>query len=156
MFENGGKVHYYFAHEEYQKSVLAAFEFFGTSASDYDLVIANNGNMPRMSVNNALISAQTCHDDGVPFLWLSTYDGHGAISGWSAEDKEIFYAAHARHVPIHRMVQSMTAFTRSEAEGEYADYIATDHHYCLPGPPNELSKLMLKLVWASQIEQGKV
>lgn len=49
-FENGAVLCYHFAHKEGDKSIEDALKIQGTELSDYDAVIANPGNEPRMEV----------------------------------------------------------------------------------------------------------
>ena len=49
-FEDGAALHYHFAHKEEDKSIEDALKIQGTEFSDYDAVIANLGNEPRMEV----------------------------------------------------------------------------------------------------------
>lgn len=146
--DNKATVHYWFAHHEKNKSVEHAFAEFGTSVSDYDFIVANVGNDPIMHIDRAVSTARSCHDVGVPFLWLQTYDGAGDIREWSTEDRQAFMDAGGKHVPVHDMMANMTHFTRGVAEGQ------EDSHFCLPGPPNELGRLVLQLIWALYEERG--
>eukprot|EP00903_Cladosiphon_okamuranus_P014839 g13740.t1 len=141
-FENGAVLHYHFAHREDDKSIDDALKIHGTELWDYDAVFANPGNRPRMQEQKVLREAGALKEAGVPFFWLSAYDGHGDVLGWSSEGQEEFRDSGARFVPIHRMVESLTYLTRGVVEKE------GNHHFCLPGPPTEIGILLLRIAWA--------
>lgn len=141
-FDNDVTVHYWFANTESNKTVEHAFEKFGVSVSDYDVVVANSGNKPPMETENVIASAQHFHRVGVEFLWLTTYDGVGDVRDWELDDQEAFVAAKGNLVPVHDMMESMGNFTRGAAKR------SEDEHFCLPGPPDELGLLVLQLIWA--------
>lgn len=150
MLDNNSTVHYYFAHQEFKKSLEDALQHFGTSFSDYDGVFANVGNDPIMPTTSVINAAQNLDEAGVPLFWLSTYDGEGDVQAWSAEDRQAFDDASARYIPVHNMMNTMGRFTRGVAEDR------DDDHFCLPGPPNEVGLLALKLIWAVHIEGRSV
>ncbi|CAN0502780.1 unnamed protein product, partial [Scytosiphon promiscuus] len=56
-------------------------------------------------------------------------------------------ASGAIYVDIYSMVKGMEAWTKGAVEGEL------DPHYCLPGLPDELAVLLLKIVWAVYEEE---
>ena len=140
-------VHFWFAHREGNKSIDHAFNEFNTSVADYDFVVANAGNSPRMSTPNVVRAAQSFHDASVSFLWLTTFEGAGDIRHFASEEREIFTAAGAKYVPVHYMMESMTKYTRGVAEG------SGNNHFCLPGPPDELGVLILQLIWSLHLER---
>ncbi|CAN0194100.1 unnamed protein product [Scytosiphon promiscuus] len=39
-------------------------------------------------------------------------------------------------------------------KGSVQPEVGEDPHFCLPGPPNEMTLLLLKLLWASHVEHG--
>lgn len=43
----------------------------------HDLVIEDGDDQPRASTQNALNSAVTCREAGIPFLSMTAYDGFG-------------------------------------------------------------------------------
>lgn len=143
---NKAIVHFWFAGDDRNKSIEHAFQEFGTSVADYDVIIANAGNKPPMETEHVVSSAQHFYRANVSFLWLTTYDGEGDIRNWTDEDQQAFVAANGKHVPVHRMIKSVTNFTRGFVEG------TNDEHFCLPGPPNELGRVVLQLIWALQNE----
>ena len=123
-----------------------AFQEFGTSVSDYDVVVANSGNKPVTDTEHVIASAQLFHRVGVKFLWLTTYDGVGNVRDWELDDQEAFVAAKGNLVPVHDMMETMEDFTVGAALGSH------DEHFCLPGPPDEVGLLVLRLIWA--LHQG--
>lgn len=141
-FENNGTLHYWFADQERNKSVEDALESFDKPATHYDAIVANAGNEPVMDTEHVVSAAEFFHQAGVPFLWLTTYDGVGDIRSWDAEDRQAFEAANGKHIPVHEMMESMGIFTRGVVE------TMNDDHFCLPGPPDELGLLILQVIWA--------
>lgn len=97
-----------------------------------------------MAETSVLEMAHELQATGVPLFWLSTYDGAGDIELWTEEYRESFIAAGAHFVPIGDMVRGLEAWTKGSVEGS-----GFDKHYCLPGPPDEIAVLMLKLMWAA-------
>ena len=110
--------------------------------SSYDVVFMNAGNSPSLSIQMTIKSAIQVQAAGTPFFWLSTYDGVGRISEWSLDEKTRFFATRARYVDIQSMMLGLQAWTKGAVEG------VDDPHYCLPGPPNEIALLLVKIVWA--------
>lgn len=147
--ENNATIRYWFANQEGNKSVDHAFTEFGTSVSDYDIIVANAGNDPTMPSDRVVSAARHFHDAGVPFLWLTTFDGGGDVREWNTEDQKAFLDAGGKHIPVHDMMASMVPFTRGVAEDR------EDNHFCLPGPPDELGRLILQLIWALYEDSGR-
>eukprot|EP00903_Cladosiphon_okamuranus_P014838 g13739.t1 len=129
-FENGAVLHYHFAHKEENKSIEDALKVQGTELSDYDAVMANPGNEPRMEVSETLRTGGRLKEAG--------------------EEQEEFWNQGARFVPVHRMVETLKYLTKGEVEGE-----RHNSHFCLPGPPNEIGVLLLKMVWALRGDVGR-
>ena len=142
-------MHYTFEHLQKNKTIDDARYGHGNKTlSYYDAVIANPGNGPRMAETSVLEMAEELQAAGVPLFWLSTYDGVGDIGLWSEERRERFTASGAHFVPIGDMARGMEGWTKGSVEGSYSD-----DHYCLPGPPDEMALLMLKLMWAAYEEK---
>lgn len=137
-------MHYHFAHRETSKRLEDAIRVHGTGFEDYDMVVANPGNDPPVSVEELLRSANDLKKEGVPLIWLSTYDGVGNVDHWSDEQRAEFKESGAKFVPIHRMVKSLKYLTKGVVEGEH------NPHFCMPGPPNEIGIVLLKAAWAMQ------
>eukprot|EP00752_Nemacystus_decipiens_P014381 g12791.t1 len=144
-FENGAVLHYHFANDEEHKSIDDALEIHGTDFSDYDAVFANLGNPPRMKAPMVLTAAGRLKEAGVPFFWLSDFEGKGDVLAWRPEEQEEFWACGARFVPVHRMVDSLEYLTKGFVEDE------PNHHFCLPGPPTEIGILLLRMTWALHV-----
>ena len=144
FFENGATIHYTFEHLQKNKTIDDARYAHGNKTlSFYDAVIANPGNGPRMTESSLLDMATQLKAAGVPLFWLTTYDGAGDINTWSEEDRDRFVDSGAHFVPIRDMVRGMEAWTKGSVEGSHSD-----EHYCLPGPPDEIALLVLKLMHA--------
>lgn len=127
-----------------------ALEEFDTSGGDYDVVVANVGNDPKMQVEHVVSAAQYFDRAGAQFLWLTTYDGAGDIRDWGIENRQAFLSANGKHIPVRDMMESMVNFTRGVAQN------VDDPHFCLPGPPNELGILVLQVLRALVTERRRV
>lgn len=146
-FSNKATVHFWFANVEKNKSIQKAFQAFGTSPKDYDVIVANAGNDPKLPISRLVNSARNFHSTGVRFLWLTTYHGDGDILKWKDTERQAFEQASGVYLPVHDMMKSVARFTRGRVEG------GGDGHFCLPGPPNELGTLVLRLLWALHEER---
>lgn len=143
LFKNGATAHFTFAHHELNKGLEAALTKHGNvPLSEYDAVIMNEGNPPSMSSDDVVASALEVQNAGTQLLWLSTYQGGGVINAWPESQRVSFIESGAKFLDVHRMTQGMKAWTKGKVEG------GTDPHFCLPGPPNEMAVLILKLLWA--------
>lgn len=69
------------------------------------------------------------------------------MSQWTIDQKTRFFASRARYVDIQSMMRGLQAWTKGAVEG------VNDPHYCLPGPPNEIALLLVKIVWAVHEEK---
>lgn len=147
-FENGAMIHYHFAHKEDGKRIEDALRVHDTKFSDYDAIVANTGNEPRMETSEVVRVAAMLKDEGIPLFWMSTYLGEGDIRDWTEEEREAFKSSGARFVPVHDMVESLSYLTKGAVEGEF------NPHFCMPGPPNEIGILMLKIAWALSKSQN--
>ena len=148
-FENGAVVHYHFAHREEGKQIEDALRVHGTKFSDYDAIFANPGNTPRLETSEVLRTATYVKGEGVPLFWLATYTGYGDIRDWTYEERRTFKRSGARFVPVHDMVESMSYLTKGVVEGE------SNSHFCMPGPPNEIGILLLKVAWALRANEDR-
>lgn len=146
-FENKAVLHFNFAHKEDEKRIEDALRVHGTKFSDYDVVIANLGNEPRMKTSELLRSAIKLQHVGVPLFWLSAYEGEGDIRDWPSSEQDAFRESGARFLPVHDMVESLAYLTKGVVEGE------NNPHFCMPGPPNEIGILLLKIAWAMYEER---
>lgn len=142
MYPNGARIDYYFAHRTENKTIAHALEPHGTEFKDYTIVIANAGNPPSLRTPALLESAGEIAEAGVPFMWLSTYDGVGNVQLFSQEDRDLLHSLGVKFLPVHSMVEGLDYLTRGFIEGE------TNHHYCMPGPPNEIALLLLRMMWS--------
>jgi hypothetical protein len=111
--------------------------------SFYDVVIMNPGNNPPIKTDMVLKIAHDFKIAGVKMLYLSTYNGVGNIKSWDTEDTKSFVESGAHFVPIDYMVGGLEEFTVGSVQN-----LPNDPHYCLPGPPDEIALLLLKLIWA--------
>lgn len=148
LFENGAIVHYYFAGPEPNKSIKDALLQHGNvSLSYYDAVFANNGNGPIMTVDATCETAFELQALSVPLFWLSTFRGQGSINMWNDAQKAQFTQSGARFINVGHMLFGLSNFTKGAIEDR------VDPHYCLPGPPDELGFLLLKIMWALYQEE---
>lgn len=142
---NNATLHFYFAHYEKDKSISDAFRALDTSMTDYDVIVANNGNPPIMTPESTLKAAEAAQAADIPFYWLSTYDGFGEVWHWTRANRQrLFDLPNARHIAVRDMVRSVMGFTKGKAEG------GNDAHFCLPGPPVGIASLLLQMIWALQ------
>lgn len=146
-FDNGSLLHYHFAHKEEGKRIEDALRVHGTAYSDYDAIVANLGNEPRMETSELLRTAERLNTEGVPLFWLTAYEGEGDIRDWEDDEQERFTESGARFLPVHEMVESLGYLTKGVVEGE------VNPHFCMPGPPNEIGVLLLKMAWALRGEK---
>lgn len=117
--------------------------------TSYDMVIANNGNQPYMEPTAVIETALRLQGAQVPFFWLSTYSGKGAISDWSEKERAMFAHSGANFVPVGDMMRGMDRLKRGRVERKLHK---NDPHFCMPGPPNELGILLVKMMWALHAE----
>ncbi|CAN0198178.1 unnamed protein product [Scytosiphon promiscuus] len=154
-FANGAVLHYQFAGGQQNKRVSAALPHFNVSAfSYYDAVIANYGNPPSLEPPEVLAAAAELKDASVPFFWLSTYEGlngeGGDVDGWALDDRVRMDSLGVKYVRVGVMALGLDHLRKKNVQPE----VGGDPHFCLPGPPNEMALLLLKLVWASYFEHG--
>lgn len=155
MFANGAILHYYYAGGDKHKHVSDALPHFSvTSLSYYDAVFANNGNGPMMQPPQVLASAVELKDASVPFFWLSTYDGRngrfGDVDGWNKKDRARMDGLGVNFIRVGAMALGLDHLRKEVVEPQ-----SGDPHFCLPGPPTEMSLLLLKLVWALHFESTR-
>lgn len=85
------------------------------------------------------------------FFWLSTYEGRGHPKGWNSRQRETdFPESGAKFVHVGGMAQGLHRFTREFVQK--TGY--PDPHFCMPGPPDEIGLLLLKLMWALHVESS--
>ena len=165
---NGAIVHYHMADSGKGKSTRDALAFHNSSPDwlHYDAVFANSGNPRYLSEESVLTSAFELHAAAVPFFWLSEYDGVGHINGWEASKVSRFHESGAKFVDIRSMTHGLRSFTKGAVEsggqsqgggkvGDDSFFLRNggDPHFCLPGPPDEMAVLLLKLMWAVHQEK---
>ena len=142
FFKNGAVVHYKFSDHQKKNLYDATKDHGKDQLSSYDAVFMNPGNDTPMTPEDAIGSATKVQAAGTPFFWLSTFIGVGSMTDWSDDQRSRFFASGARYLDIESMAQGMIAWNRGAIEG------VTDSHFCLPGPPNEMALLVLKIIWA--------
>lgn len=146
-FNNGAVLHYYFADTEKNKHVEDALTVFKTKFSNYDMIFVNHGNDPNIETDSLLNSAKAAQQARVPLIWMSTYDGAGALHEYfSPEEVALFHELGARYLPAHEITKGAESFVKGEVEG------GNDGHFCLPGPPNEVGIFLFQLVWSHWIQ----
>lgn len=139
-------VHYVFAHTQEDKHIESSLHYHtATSMSYYDVVVANAGNPPYMNQSSLLQSAVKMQNEGVQLLWLSEYDGAGDIGDWNTSEKTRLADSGTMFLPVHYMVRGVEQWTKGFVDGGVMD---GDPHYCLPGPPDQIGLLLLRILWA--------
>lgn len=143
FFENGATAHYTLSHRQGNKGLQDALrEHKNGTLSSYDVVFMNVGNAPHVSSAAALATAIEVQNAGAQFVWLSTYQGLGGPGKWPESQRESFNESGAKYLDVGSMMRGMNSWTIGKVEG------GRDSHFCLPGPPNEIAVLMVKLLWA--------
>lgn len=145
-------LHYFFAHTQEDKHIESSLHYHGTtSMSYYDVVIANAGNPPYLNRSSLLHSVLEMQNKGVQLIWLSEYDGAGDIGSWDTSEKIQLADAGTMFLPVHYMVRGVEQWTIGfVANGA----MGGDPHYCLPGPPDQIGLLLLRILWALYDEWG--
>lgn len=148
-FDNGATLHYYFANTEQGKSLSDSLPPHGNESwSWYDAVFANQGNGPPLLPDAVLTAAAELQEASVPLFWLNTYEGKGDVGKWNESRRSRFQASGAKHVRIDAMAHGMHNLTKGAVESDFPH----DPHFCLPGPPDEMALLLLKMMWAVHFE----
>lgn len=143
FFENGAIVHYTFAHQQPNKGLKdARREHRNEALSSYDAVFMNQGNPPSIPSDLAVKTAIEAQKAGAQFFWLSTYSAGGGINNWPKNQRARFIESGAKYLDVGCMMRGMHRWTKGAVDG------TTDPHFCLPGPPNEIAVLVLKLMRA--------
>lgn len=88
-------------------------------------------------------------EQSVPFFWLNGYGGGGDIGSMKNKQRSMFVHSGAKHIKIDDMTLGMNYLRKREVEG------INDTHFCLPGLPNEISLLLIKIIWAEYYEKNK-
>ena len=148
---NGAILHFYFAHTENNKSIERALRSHdNVPLSYYDAVFANAGNSPHLSEESILATAFELQNYSAPFFYLSKYGGtEGFVTEWEEHNRVLFRESGARYVDISAMAHGLTSLTRGAVEHKHG----VDSHYCLPGPPDQMGLLLLKIMWAVHQEK---
>lgn len=142
-------MHFQFSHTEPDKGLADARKKHGNNTiSSYDAVFVNPGNNPPIDAQQAVEIALEVQAAGSQAFWLSTYNGGGRISKWSKNQRARFYESGALYIDIECMTEGMKYLTKGAVEGE------VDNHFCMPGPPDEIALLLLKIIWA-MFEESK-
>lgn len=143
FFENGTIVHFTFSDRSHSKGLEDATNSHGSDAlASYDVVIANEGNPPRLTSSEALEMAGQVQAAGVQLFWLSTYAAGGDVGKWKEQDRARFLESGAKHVDVGCMTQGLYGYTIGAVKD------SPDDHFCMPGPSDEIAVLLVKLMWA--------
>ena len=142
-FDNGAVLHYHMAGTEENKSLSDSLGSHGNVTwSWYDAVFANRGNNPPLSTESVLKAAVELQEASVPFFWMNQYSGVGDLGDWDDEQRLRFRSSGAKHVKIDSMTRGMKDLTKGSIED------TEDPHFCLPGPPDEMAVLLIRMMWA--------
>ncbi|CAM9862282.1 unnamed protein product [Discosporangium mesarthrocarpum] len=148
VFENHASIKYIFADNERAKSIGKYAEVaFGMKPSDFDVVVANPGNMPYMTRESLVSTARALNGTGTALFWMSTYDGTYL---WEDQQESPLKGLDVVQFDTHNIVSSQTSYQVQNVEMGHVN----DPHFCLPGPPLELGVLLLDLIWARTHQQG--
>ena len=143
LFDNGALVHFQFSGTEDTKGLTAARNRHGMDdISSFDAVFVNPGNDPPIGAEKAIKIALEVQAAGTQLFWLSTYRESGEISKWSKDQRGRFNECGPLYVDTSCMARGMNSWTKGDVEG------VADRHFCMPGPPNEIALLLLRMVWA--------
>lgn len=142
-------MHFTFSDQSRTKCLEEARRSHGSDdLASYDVVIANEGNPPRLTSNQAVEMALQVQAAGAQLFWLSTYAAGGDVATWSKQDRERFMGSGAKHVDVGCMMQGMYEWTIGAVKN------SPDDHFCMPGPSDEVSVLLAQLVWALHEESS--
>lgn len=148
-YPKGARLDYFFADGQKYKRVESGLKPHHTNFRDYDMVIANSGNMPPMRLPRLLESARQIAAAGIPFVWLTTYNGVGDIATFSQESRDTLDSYNVKFLPVHAMVKDLDRFTKGSIENS-----GVNVHYCMPGPPNEIGMLLLRIMWSHWLSKS--
>ena len=136
-------MHFQFSHNQKTKGLDdARLKHRMEDLSSYDAVFINQGNKPTIDAEQAIEIALVVQAAETQVFWLSTYDASSRISKWSKDQRARFYKSGALHVDIECMARGMKTWTKGSVED------VNDGHFCMPGPPDEMALLLLKIIWA--------
>lgn len=146
VFANEAELHFYYAGVDKNKKIGDALKHHGgLPFSDYDAVFANRGNPPAMTAESVLESALQIQNAGTQLFWLSTYEGGGDMKKWSNDDINRFAESGAKFFGVGDMVRGVSMWRKGSRQPQIAK---NDVHFCMPGPPDEIALLLLKILWA--------
>ena len=111
-------------------------------------MIANEGNPPTLTPNEALELALQVQVAGAQMFWLSTYAGRGDVGKWKEQDRANFLDSGAKYVDVGCMMQGLHDWTIGAVKN------SPDDHFCMPGPSDEIAVLLVKLMWALHEESS--
>lgn len=146
VFDNGAAVTYLFSDTEsksYNKLISQV-----RVIREGDIFVINNGNMPKMGQEEILETAKEIkHSGGKLFFLSSYYYNTSHLDFWTKENKKKLKEYDVTYLDVTCMTNGIHDWRKSEIEGG-----EKDTHFCLPGPPNEIAFLLLRLIWAYTTE----
>lgn len=151
-FRNGASWHYQYAQDDnvgVQKSVDDRIGYFSVDPENIDVIVANHCNGRPLTYASLLTTAQRFAGSETLIIWLTAYDGVGKFS---EEKMETLRALGVVQVDLSVMMSDPRLI---ELSCLAVQKIPRDSHYCLPGPPDEISILILRIIWAHFQEQSR-
>ena len=144
VFDNGAAVKYMVADRQYKD-----YDDLITQVRvirEGDIFFINSGNMPTIGVEEILKIAEEIHSSGAKLFFLSNYY-YNPFTFWTNENKKKLEEYNATYLNITCITNGIYDWRKGEVEGG-----EPDGHFCLPGPPNEIAFLILRLIWAQKNE----
>lgn len=130
------------------KNIDRQIEILNLDPGSIDVVVANCGNGTPLTYESLLSTAQGFSGSGTLIIWLTTYTGSGKFN---EDEMHTLEALGVVQVDLGVMLSDRRAEELRVATVEEKP----DGHYCLPGPPDEVSILILQIIWAYFHEQRR-
>lgn len=141
-------MHFTFSDQSRTKSLKEARNSHGSGdLASYDVIVANEGNPPRLTSSEAVEMALQAQAARAQLFWLTTYAAGGDVGKWKEQDRERFVGSGAKHVDVGCMSQGMYGWTIGAVKN------SPDDHFCMPGPSDEIAVLLAQLMWAVHEER---
>lgn len=145
VFDNDSAVKFIVSHTESNKGYDKLISQVRV-IREGDIFFMNSGNMPYISVEEVLKIAKEINYYGAKLFFLSNYY-YNPLVFWTNDNKKKLEEYNVTYLNITCMTNGIYDWRKSEVEGG-----ELDGHFCLPGPPNEMAFLILRLIWAQMNE----